>query len=587
MVNGKQKILKNIHLLPFLGVVLISILCLANIPQLKNIQVINDEFGYWGITALFLENDWSGLMQSAPYYSYGYSILMAILVKMCQSPVSMYSIAILLNAFLVVLSYLIAIRCWKLQFPATNQIVASIIPLAIVLYSNTYAQTQIAWSETLLYFLFWLNYYLVLKCSTIKESGRSFIYIICLILSSVFMYTVHQRSLGVLVAVGVFIVYKVSKLFCEDKKTLIFAIFLLGITIGVFFVLEIIKGNLKDILWLNGEFSEKNDYSTMIAMAGNLVTWDGILRLINSIFGKIYYVLNSTLFIGGFGVVFIFKETWRFLKNKCSEERVIFAYAFFSIGLTFGIDAYTMVGNYRLDVPVYGRYFELAIGPLLLLGAGYILYERSNIKQEFILLLVLGLVGMFSVNGMYATATTREYNGYCAIGLYKFFCSGFDLNSIAFEIMGICILLTLIYLFIIMRSKNSNLGIIAAFAIVCSFWFSQSNEMISNIILKWQSRIETNIGTISQLISEENDVKKIYIIQPDEEVYGDDYFFKQMQFALFDKEIHRIYLEDILDDNYELEALYLLPKGSELYAKISDTFEIICEEGYLTLLKVK
>ena len=99
---------KNIHSIvrAILGAV-IFVLVIYNISELKQICVIDDEFGYWGTSAYLSGYDWTGLSGTSPYYGYGMSFIHMWLFKMFDNSVTMYRAAIVLNGIMLVISYYI------------------------------------------------------------------------------------------------------------------------------------------------------------------------------------------------------------------------------------------------------------------------------------------------------------------------------------------------------------------------------------------------------------------------------------------------------------------------------------------------
>ena len=62
-----------------IGVLLVSILAavLWRIRSLDGIYIIGDEFGYWADAAFFAGKNWSEVGSMNPYYSFGYSLILA------------------------------------------------------------------------------------------------------------------------------------------------------------------------------------------------------------------------------------------------------------------------------------------------------------------------------------------------------------------------------------------------------------------------------------------------------------------------------------------------------------------------------
>lgn len=66
-----------------------------------------DEFGYWSHGARLLGYGWNEVSGIHPYYSFGYGMLMAPLLKWCSNPVVLYRIAVSINFILIVWCYVL------------------------------------------------------------------------------------------------------------------------------------------------------------------------------------------------------------------------------------------------------------------------------------------------------------------------------------------------------------------------------------------------------------------------------------------------------------------------------------------------
>ena len=103
--------------LMYSGAVLILILVLWNIKDLKIIHVLNDEYGYWASAAFFAGKDWSEVTANSNYYSYGYSLLLSIFMRLFDSPEMMVKGAVVLNGIFLAAAYFLTVYCGKKLFP--------------------------------------------------------------------------------------------------------------------------------------------------------------------------------------------------------------------------------------------------------------------------------------------------------------------------------------------------------------------------------------------------------------------------------------------------------------------------------------
>ena len=60
-----------------------------------------DEFGYWAYAAKAAGYDWSEMVSLGSYYSYGYSLILFPIFKLCKDSVMAYRVAVTLNFILL------------------------------------------------------------------------------------------------------------------------------------------------------------------------------------------------------------------------------------------------------------------------------------------------------------------------------------------------------------------------------------------------------------------------------------------------------------------------------------------------------
>ena len=90
-----------------LGAVVLFILVLYDLDKLNIIHILNDEYGYWAAGALMSGKDWSDVTAHSYYYSYGYSVILSVLMKVFSGPEILYKASVVVNAVFLVLSYFI------------------------------------------------------------------------------------------------------------------------------------------------------------------------------------------------------------------------------------------------------------------------------------------------------------------------------------------------------------------------------------------------------------------------------------------------------------------------------------------------
>ncbi len=543
----------------YIGMILSILLSVIFIVGMKNaygIGIINDEFGYWGIAASFAGKDWSELLSTTPYYAYGYSMIVTWLYHIFDDPTVIYRVALIMNVIMIVFSFWIAYKCGKIMFPHLSSECILLVCFAITVYSNNIIQAQIAWTETLLYMLYWLTFYVFL--SIIEKTETKYIIIFACL--NAYMYFVHQRTLGVILTSSIMIIV----LLITKKISIKQVVFYCGIIIALLWAGENIKADIIEWLFTNKELTAMNNYSGQVSKVGDIVhSLKGFMLLIQSVLGKLFYLGLSTFLIGFVSLFLLAKQSLfggiAFLKSKLKriDDRTMIAlYLFLSYMATFMIAAISMYQPYgRLDLLLYGRYMEFAIGPLLLIGIVAVIQKKVKLRFYIISIICLILTAIM-VNTVYLSLETSIYNGICISTLVYFFDNMKQVNGLSYQIV---IIITAIILLIIMllQNKNSkrNVSLIIVILLAVSWIKLGDYDGIGSL----QKSVKNNVKTISEKIAGLEGQYDIYVLKDET---GINTIAKYFQYYLPEFAVHIV---DNIDEEKE-NALYIADKDRyELY----------------------
>ena len=327
----------------------------------------SDEFVPISIAAYFAGMDWSGVTSILDYYSYGYSFILYPLFRVFDDPVLFYKAALTLNCVFAALTVFPANSVLK-SLSAKTQLVdgvtSKLILLCAVLYSATVYRANLALGEILLILLFWVlcDFFLRIYDGQSKMwmyplSGALLMY----------SYMVHQRFLGVVLA-GLLVMF----FYLINKKIRIkqFGLFLTTFAI-LFFLHWFIKPYIQDAIWHGNSIADVNDYTGRLQQLASIISVEGVLNFLRSIFGQLYYLFVSTLSIFAFGLVFFKRHLFASVirldrKHLLPDNQIIFL--FLAFVFTFVISTIAMTTPSRADHLVYGRYNESLLGPIILCG---------------------------------------------------------------------------------------------------------------------------------------------------------------------------------------------------------------------------
>lgn len=323
-----------------------------------------DAYGYLSHAATITGRDWSGVLRNASsFYSWGYSLLLAIPMMFTSDIIVVYHVAMIFNVLLscgiLLLSYGIA----RILASDVNKYLLLLCATAVSLYTTYIFQGTVLLSEMLLYFFALFSIYLMLKYFKTHAIGWG----IGAGLAVGYTYIVHNRSLAVVIAyVLVVLVWSISR---KDWKSLVILLLPLALMLllnqGVLHYLNLHEKQ--------GQAYTKNTYASQAQNVGKKMNFYFLISGMQCVLGELWYAI-----IGSFGVVLIgiFSGIKAYINEKKKKSDLQFLYLFAGLGLIgtgmvsiLGLaPAHAPLDSLRYDLYIYGRYWETAFAFFLLLG---------------------------------------------------------------------------------------------------------------------------------------------------------------------------------------------------------------------------
>lgn len=524
-----------------LGAILLFLLSISNILNLSQIFVLHDEFGYWYNAANLAGYDWTGIKGISPYYSYGYSLILVPLFHIFNNSTSMFRAAILINGLFFTGSYVISCICAFRIFSKIRQEVLCLFCFFISCYGNFLFSINITWGEPLLTFLFWLIILTFLQF----QKRNSLLYLIFLLVEALFLYSIHQRTLGVICAMLLTGTYIIKSTHISKKNLCVFSFISVCLIVFTF----IFKNNLISSIWdsyISSDTGLANTYSGQAQKLINMFTsFDFFKAVTKGFFSKIFYLCCASGLLVLWGVFFIIHK----FRNYRNESKIVLSigiFCFLSTIFMEGISALYFNSTTRLDSIIYGRYAEFTVGPLLLFGLCFLYRNRDLFKTLVIgicIYLILSLPAakalLYGSGNMYLSSVVGNI----------FYDSSSDRMNIGFLI--VIPLMIGIFLYVFFQSPKRWLKIIAVIPLFC-FWIYSSYYTL---------HVDVNPSQ-SQAAGYErfcNDIKKLgediplYYVSRSEYGYNNS-LIERVQSVLYDRKIQLIFPEDIgsLNGNYIL-----------------------------------
>lgn len=347
--------------------------------------VLLDEFSYWEHAAHFAGYDWTGVITSAPWYAFGYSLLLVPLFFLFEYMSDMYHAAILMNGFMMIGIYFIIKALIRRFYSETSEEIKIAAAAAISLYSAYIGQSQVAWAEITVYFFFWL---LLLCFAHLLEKNSLPLCIATSVLTGA-IYCIHNRMIVIIIALYMMaVIMKITKKISWKN--------MLGLMAPAAFLYiagGLVKTALQSRLVMQtGLEYGVNDISSRAWKVKALFSMDGISNGIKSAMGELVYMNMATFTIGIIGICYILGELFRLWRHKAGsavEEAGNRFYFLLFVLLSFlgewGISTLVnmplsdSIGDKLVTYLYYGRYIDAVVGIILLFGLMHILHHPSKI----------------------------------------------------------------------------------------------------------------------------------------------------------------------------------------------------------------
>lgn len=239
----------RVALLSCIPALVIFLLATYRLSETGQPILFNDEIGYWSNSAFFLGMDWTSVTGRIGYYSYGYSLLLVV-VRLLGGWFAwdwrmLHHAAVIMNAGFLVIGYVIALKLAERYLSGMNRAVRIMACFTVFTYSSYIVYAHITWTECTLMFFFWVFLYVMMRLTDRPSIGNH----IAFAAVSVYLYTVHQRSLGIMVTALLIVLYMriLRRNSLRDTAAFLGSMYLCGLLHAA------IKTNLQQANYLGGE----------------------------------------------------------------------------------------------------------------------------------------------------------------------------------------------------------------------------------------------------------------------------------------------------------------------------------------------
>lgn len=360
----------------FIFIMLLSCYFMYSISGIYGFELIPDEFGYWAYAAALSGCDWSEVISIGSYYSFGYTLILYPIFQICKDPVTAYRTAVTVNFLFMAVAYFILTRLLVLikgkETPFTPIMAAIAIFYPSWLY---YSRTTMA--ETLI-----MGMYLVICiCMYLYLENNKPQTLAMLVISLVYIYTIHMRTVGLLIAAIMTFGAHLYRTYLQhqyiQKRTIVFYVFIIIIGIALWFAANKVKLYISEQVYTQeaAKAFSHNDYSGQMAKVKAVFTMKGFQNLLVSLTGKILYLGLASFGLFYWGITYC-------LEKLIKEKKLFYLFILLATAGEIAIASiYTMGTGGRIDSLTYGRYDEQVLPILMALGCIKVMEGKAIPKK--------------------------------------------------------------------------------------------------------------------------------------------------------------------------------------------------------------
>lgn len=346
------------------------------ISKIIGFSIFPDEFGYWASAANIIGWDWSETASLGSYYSYGYSLILFPLLIVFESSVTAYKAAVAINMLLMGTAFFLLLKIKRAVYGRERDLKDIILCILALFYPSWIFYMQMTLTEALLMFMFVLIIFLYVQLLEQKK----IVYGILFAVSVGYIYVVHMRTVGVVLAACIMML-----LMAVTRKEYRKSVLVFGGTLLVAGVLAaLIKNNTIQTVYSHADSSHVvvNDYASKWWIFKELLTLSGIVDLFVSLIGKVFYLGCASLGLFYPAMYWLGKQTWLliykiFWKKEIKNQEWFGFFLFLSVWGEVMISALGMYRPGNVDGLIYGRYSEFIMPALLLIGVKQMLESKK------------------------------------------------------------------------------------------------------------------------------------------------------------------------------------------------------------------
>ena len=337
----------------------------------------------------------------APFYRFGYPLLVAPLWLFTRDPLAVYKAALFLNGFLLssLFPLLVSFARRTLALPRRDALLAA---FAASLYPAFLLQSNFTWSESLLIPV--VTGVVVSFQRLVERPGVGGACAFALL--AVFAYAVHERALG-LVPLSLL---ALAALWRGGRLPGRAALAAIGAAIAAFTAVRTLDARIFEQLWASSP--QRLGTGDLIV---RLVDPESLGKALLSLTGQVWYLTTASALLFPLGL-WVLVRTVR--QGEAAEQRLTALFLLAVAVVLLATSSLFVTRFPRTDLAIYGRYAEVFLGPFLVAGcAAFQGVARRHRLAALGLALLPGLLAALLLAGHDDAVFRLVYNQMNLLGL--------------------------------------------------------------------------------------------------------------------------------------------------------------------------
>lgn len=416
--------------------------------------IVPDEFGYTVIAAYLAGHDWSNVAQGLPWYSYGYSLLLAPVYELVK-PSSWYHAAQFLNVLLVMTAGVFAnvLLCHYVARKLHRYLAVA----AVMLYPSLVFYAHFTWSESLIVLLPWL---VSIQAFRMGRADAGYLNAVAYGVLLGCCYYVHSRLIVICLAGLMVLGYQVwigKRRLLAGASTMAFA--------AIMFFGALLKNYFIDRVY-RGEVSGAQDSLAKMVLALIHRFQDDpsvLLTMFSGAAGQLAYLVIATLGLVVPGVISMAaKARQSHLQGRTDEASALLFLLLALLG-SYVLIAISMGSSPGYPHHVfYGRYTDPIVLPAMAFGLIHCMeHRRAVFKMTLISLVVVFLTVPLAMH--LAAKLPQVIYWVLLSGLFPYRTAGWQLNT---HHILLCFSLVTIVLAVLFRASPPVAGTVVCLALL-------------------------------------------------------------------------------------------------------------------------